>query len=143
MSSLPAAARYVVIGAGVHGLSTSMHLASRLRAKGATVGANGTRIVVGADGRAQTSASDEGSGYVFERFVLLGNVGWPWRQDLQFPGSGNVNLGRALTMSRNMAVLGWPSFGLDGGGGITVFVCDAIFVHGFDTANATRSCAVP
>src|SRR5512140_2204467 len=46
MPDLPAAARYVVIGAGVHGLSTSMHLAQRLRAAGKTVGASGTRIVV-------------------------------------------------------------------------------------------------
>ena len=46
MPTLPAHANYVVIGAGVHGLSTSMHVAARLRAKGRTVGANGTRIVV-------------------------------------------------------------------------------------------------
>src|SRR3982751_527162 len=46
MSSLPGAARYVVIGAGMHGLSTSMHLAQKLKARGSTVGANGTRIVV-------------------------------------------------------------------------------------------------
>ena len=41
MSSVPTAAHYVVIGAGVHGLSTSMHLAQRLRAAGKTVGAGG------------------------------------------------------------------------------------------------------
>jgi len=46
MPSLPNAADYVIIGAGVHGLSTSMHLAERLRARGRSVGANGTRIVV-------------------------------------------------------------------------------------------------
>ena len=46
MSALPAAADYVVIGAGVHGLSTSMHLAQRLRAQGRRIGAGGTRIVV-------------------------------------------------------------------------------------------------
>jgi len=46
MPALPAHARYLVIGAGVHGLSTSMHIAARLRAGGTTVGANGTRIVV-------------------------------------------------------------------------------------------------
>src|SRR3954463_8090414 len=46
MPKLPTAAHYVVVGAGVHGLSTSMHLAQRLRAAGKTVGADGTRIVV-------------------------------------------------------------------------------------------------
>jgi glycine/D-amino acid oxidase-like deaminating enzyme len=36
----------VIIGAGIHGLSTAMHLALRLKAKGSTVGPRGTRIVV-------------------------------------------------------------------------------------------------
>src|SRR3954462_5156447 len=46
MSSIPSAARYVVIGAGMHGLSTSMHLAQKLKAQGKTVGGDGIRIVV-------------------------------------------------------------------------------------------------
>src|SRR5678816_3359491 len=50
MNKLPEASNYVVIGAGIHGLSTAMHLASRLRARGKSVGASvgktGTRIVV-------------------------------------------------------------------------------------------------
>ena len=46
MSKLPGKADYVIIGAGIHGLSTGLHLARRLRARGKTVGANGTRIVV-------------------------------------------------------------------------------------------------
>src|SRR5881275_669564 len=46
MSSLPPHAAYVIIGAGIHGLSTAFHLAKRLRAKGKTIGATGTRIVV-------------------------------------------------------------------------------------------------
>src|SRR6266481_4878343 len=46
MTSLPPSARYVIIGAGIHGLSTAMHLAGRLRAKGMTVGAGSNRIVV-------------------------------------------------------------------------------------------------
>jgi glycine/D-amino acid oxidase-like deaminating enzyme len=46
MDKLPDRADYVVIGAGIHGLSTAMHLAERLRARGTTVGAEGTRIVV-------------------------------------------------------------------------------------------------
>ncbi len=36
----------MIIGAGIHGLSTAMHLAQRLRAQGKTVGAKGPRIVV-------------------------------------------------------------------------------------------------
>jgi len=43
MPLLPTAADYVIIGAGVHGLSTSMHIAERLRARGKTIGANGTK----------------------------------------------------------------------------------------------------
>ena len=50
MSKLPESSTYVVIGAGIHGLSTAMHLASRLRANGKSVGRSvnggGTRIVV-------------------------------------------------------------------------------------------------
>src|SRR6185295_2482198 len=46
MPTLPASASYVIIGAGIHGLSTAMHLAARLRAKGATLGPGSTRIVV-------------------------------------------------------------------------------------------------
>jgi glycine/D-amino acid oxidase-like deaminating enzyme len=46
MSALPSKAHYVIIGAGIHGLSTAMHLAARLRAQGKTVGAHGIRIVV-------------------------------------------------------------------------------------------------
>lgn len=37
---VPASARYVVIGAGVHGLSTAWHLARELRARGAGSGAD-------------------------------------------------------------------------------------------------------
>ena len=46
MTTLPSRANYAIIGAGVHGLSTAMHLAHKLAARGVTVGANGTRIVV-------------------------------------------------------------------------------------------------
>src|SRR3954453_4009519 len=46
MPALPAKAAYVIIGAGIHGLSTAFHLAKRLRGNGKTIGANGTRIVV-------------------------------------------------------------------------------------------------
>src|SRR5678816_1069709 len=50
MNKLPEASNYVVIGAGIHGLSTAMHLASRLRARGKSVGRSpntgDTRIVV-------------------------------------------------------------------------------------------------
>jgi glycine/D-amino acid oxidase-like deaminating enzyme len=46
MPALPSHAHYVIIGAGVHGLSTSMHLAQKLKAKGRSVGPTGTRIVV-------------------------------------------------------------------------------------------------
>jgi glycine/D-amino acid oxidase-like deaminating enzyme len=46
MSRLPTSAEYVIVGAGIHGLSTAMHLAQRLRAAGRTVGEGGARIVV-------------------------------------------------------------------------------------------------
>ena len=46
MPTLPSQATYVIIGAGIHGLSTAMHLAQRLRMQGKTVGAAGIRIVV-------------------------------------------------------------------------------------------------
>jgi len=46
MTRLPSHARFVILGAGIHGLSTSMHLAQKLRAKGVSVGPGGQRIVV-------------------------------------------------------------------------------------------------
>ncbi|MGH8713357.1 MAG: NAD(P)/FAD-dependent oxidoreductase [Casimicrobiaceae bacterium] len=46
MPQLPDRVQYVIIGAGIHGLSTSMHLAQKLKAAGKTVGADGVRIVV-------------------------------------------------------------------------------------------------
>src|SRR4051812_32890932 len=48
MPALPAAARCVIVGAGIHGLSTALHLAERLAASGTTVGSAGgaARIVV-------------------------------------------------------------------------------------------------
>ncbi|MEO8305997.1 MAG: FAD-binding oxidoreductase [Betaproteobacteria bacterium] len=46
MPSLPASAKYVVIGAGIHGLSTAMHLAQKVKATGETIGNGGTRIVI-------------------------------------------------------------------------------------------------
>ena len=46
MSQFPSHAQYVIIGAGIHGLSTAMHLARKLAARGMTVGPGGTRIVV-------------------------------------------------------------------------------------------------
>ena len=46
MPALPSRANYVVIGAGIHGLSTAMHLAQKLTAQGKAVGAGGIRIVV-------------------------------------------------------------------------------------------------
>ena len=42
----PSKADYVIVGAGIHGLSTAMHLAQKLRSRGKTVGPNGARIVV-------------------------------------------------------------------------------------------------
>ncbi len=46
MPVLPASARCVIVGAGIHGLSTAFHLAARLAAAGETVGPGGARIVV-------------------------------------------------------------------------------------------------
>ena len=46
MPTLPAHAHYVIIGAGIHGLSTAMHLAQKLKIRGTPVGARGRRIVV-------------------------------------------------------------------------------------------------
>src|SRR5688572_1843653 len=45
MTRLPSHARFVILGAGIHGLSTSMHLAQKLRAKGVSVGPGGQGIV--------------------------------------------------------------------------------------------------
>ena len=34
MTTIPASSRYVIIGAGIHGLSTAWHLARELKARG-------------------------------------------------------------------------------------------------------------
>src|SRR5262249_45129484 len=46
MARIPDSSKYVIVGAGIHGLATAMHLALRLKAKGTRVGAGGTRIVI-------------------------------------------------------------------------------------------------
>ncbi|HEX2389485.1 MAG TPA: FAD-dependent oxidoreductase, partial [Casimicrobiaceae bacterium] len=46
MNRLPSAAKYVIIGAGIHGLSTSMHLAQKLAHRWKTVGGDAVRVVV-------------------------------------------------------------------------------------------------
>ena len=46
MPTLPSHAYYVIIGAGIHGLSTAMHLAQKLKIRGTPVGERGRRIVV-------------------------------------------------------------------------------------------------
>ena len=46
MPTLPSHAHYVIIGAGIHGLSTAMHLAQGLEKRGSSVGAGRVRIVV-------------------------------------------------------------------------------------------------
>ena len=43
VATLPASARYVVVGAGIHGLSTAWHLARELKARGT---GDGSDIVV-------------------------------------------------------------------------------------------------
>ncbi|MGH3027718.1 MAG: FAD-dependent oxidoreductase, partial [Gaiellaceae bacterium] len=40
MPDLPASPRFVVVGAGIHGLSTAYHLAKELRTRGAGSGAD-------------------------------------------------------------------------------------------------------
>src|SRR5213083_3527120 len=40
MVSIPASSPYVVVGAGIHGLSTAYHLAKELRARGSGSGAD-------------------------------------------------------------------------------------------------------
>ena len=60
MPDLPASPRFVVVGAGIHGLSTAYHLAKELRTRGAGSGAD---VVVleksepGAGPRASPAAS--------------------------------------------------------------------------------------
>jgi glycine/D-amino acid oxidase-like deaminating enzyme len=46
MNRLPSAAKYVIIGAGIHGLSTAMHLAQKLAHRWKTLGGDGVRVVV-------------------------------------------------------------------------------------------------
>ena len=46
MNRLPSAAKYVIIGAGIHGLSTAMHLAQKLTRRWQTAGGDDVRIVV-------------------------------------------------------------------------------------------------
>jgi methylglutamate dehydrogenase subunit A len=59
--SLPSKARYVVIGAGIHGLSTAYHLAKKLKAKGRSSEAD---IVILDKGRVGSGASGIACGVV-------------------------------------------------------------------------------
>ena len=44
MTSIPTSSRYVIIGAGIHGLSTAWHLARALKARG--LGGGGDILVL-------------------------------------------------------------------------------------------------
>nr|WP_305119042.1 FG-GAP repeat protein [Tahibacter harae] len=111
---------------------------------GSAVGIDGTRLAVGADGRARgPSFPDQGRVYVFDRQAPSGGA-WPLRQELTFPGSGNVNLGRALSVALDMIVVGWPAQDFAAsGGGAAIYACDLLFVDGLQGNTAARPCTRP
>src|SRR5438874_13095553 len=87
MSSLPAHAAFVIIGAGIHGLSTAMHLAERLRSRGKTIGAEGARIVVVDKSGAGSGASGIACGVVRNNYIqpaireLMAHSVSVWKRD--------------------------------------------------------------
>jgi glycine/D-amino acid oxidase-like deaminating enzyme len=64
MTALPAHARYLIIGAGIHGLSTAMHLALKLKANRSPTDAGRPSIVVLDKGHIGAGASGIACGVV-------------------------------------------------------------------------------
>src|SRR4026209_532337 len=64
--SIPKQAPYVVVGAGIHGLSTAYHLSKELRARGAGTGAD---IVVLDKSRPGAGASGIACGVVRDNYL--------------------------------------------------------------------------
>lgn len=82
--AFPTQAKYVVIGAGIHGLSTAWHLAQRLKAKGKT---NGHDIVVLDKGGIASGASGIACGVIRNNYfqpamrALMAECVAEWEQD--------------------------------------------------------------
>src|SRR6187397_1345140 len=97
--SIPKQASYVVVGAGIHGLSTAYHLAKELRARGAGTGAD---IVVLDKSRPGAGASGIACGVVrnnyfqpamSELMAACVEVWEPEPEILHYHGTGYVALG--------------------------------------------------
>src|SRR5918993_1189456 len=99
MPDLPASPRFVVVGAGIHGLSTAYHLAKELRTRGAGSGADVVVLEKSAPG---AGASGIACGVVRNNYFqpamseLMAACVEIWESDpeaLHYHGSGYVALG--------------------------------------------------
>src|ERR671912_424150 len=99
MPDLPASPRFVVVGAGIHGLSTAYHLAKELRTRGAGSGADVVVLEKSAPG---AGASGIACGVVRNNYFqpamseLMAACVEIWESDpemLHYHGSGYIALG--------------------------------------------------
>src|SRR6187399_2747398 len=131
MPVLPAAARCVIIGAGIHGLSTALHLAERLAARGTTVGPNGQRIVVLDKTGIGAGASGIACGVVRNNYYqpamreLMAQCVEVWESDpkaYSYHGVGYMQISPEVmhqqvgTIYEQQKTIGYPSTFVEGGG---------------------------
>ncbi|MBL0164053.1 MAG: hypothetical protein IPP82_10560 [Xanthomonadales bacterium] len=106
---------------------------------GSAITVGPTTLLVGANGRDVDLATEAGSAYRFER----GNFAPPTPQwyveQTLFARSGDEHFGAAVAMaSKRGAVIGAPDSGSDDTGAIYMYLCDGIFINGFDNADGVR-----
>jgi hypothetical protein len=91
-----------------------------------------TTLLVGANGRDVDLATEAGAAYRFERSHAGLQPEWPLQQTFPARG-GNEAFGAAVAMaSPRGAAIGAPDSGSDDTGAVHLYLCDGIFINGFD-----------
>jgi hypothetical protein len=94
-----------------------------------------TTLLVGANGRDIDLATEAGAAYRFERSHAGPQPQWPLRQTLLARG-GNEAFGAAVAMASSRgAAIGAPDSSIGDTGAVHLYLCDGIFINGFDNHN--------
>jgi hypothetical protein len=102
---------------------------------GSALALSPTTLLVGANGRDVDLAAEAGSAYRFERRHAEPTPQWPLRQTFPARG-GNESFATSVAMaSVRGAAIGAPKSGSDDTGAVHLYLCDGIFINGFDDAN--------
>ena len=94
-----------------------------------------TTLLVGANGRDVDLAGEAGAAFRFERSHAGPQPQWPLRQTLLARG-GNEAFGAAVAMASSRgAAIGAPDSSIGDTGAVHLYLCDGIFINGFDNHN--------